>query len=228
MLQLFKHGHKTGGRKPGRGHQPQAHAISLALHVAGEVQLPLNRQRLSGNGHGLRRFRVFAGRQNTQHHGPHHQRRHAFFAPDQARYVALRNMAQLVRQYRCQLIGRAHHAQQAQVHRHVAARQGKRIHAAVAAQQHGKGEVLGQRGRNFAACAGGGHQRLPGGLCIFLQLRVVDGVGVAVQLARNHVAQAALGPGAHLAAVAQRRQANRAGRLLRMDQRRSRYYKYSC
>jgi len=71
---------------------------------------------------------------------------------------------------------------------------------------------LVELGRELAAHAGCGHQRLPDRLHVVDQHRVVDVVGVSVQLPRDLVAQPALGGRRHLAAVAEPRQQLRARR----------------
>jgi hypothetical protein len=85
-----------------------------------KVELVLHHQRLPANGQGLGSIGILAGGQGPQHHGADHQRRLAVLLRDQARYMALRDVAQLVRQHRGQFVARAHHAQQPQVHAQIA------------------------------------------------------------------------------------------------------------
>ena len=132
LLQLFKHSRRATGVKPAAGHDAKANPVGLALHVARKIKLRLRRQRLPASHQRVGRLRVFARRQRAQNHCANHPRRRARLLGDKPRNVPLRDVAHLVAQHRRQLVGAAHNANQAQMHAEVAARQCKRVHAAVA------------------------------------------------------------------------------------------------
>ena len=203
LLQLVKHAHKAQRREPGGCHQPVADAVRLPFHVAREVQLVLHGQGLAAHHQGLRGAGVLARRQGAQHQCPQQQRGLLALLRDQARDMALGHMAEFVRQHRCEFITRRHHPHQAQMHPQVATGQGKRVYRAVPSQQNLPGEALVQLGRQFSARPGRFHQRLPDALHIVCDDRIVDVVGVPVQLADDAVAQSALGAGGEIAAFAQ-------------------------
>jgi len=75
LLQLVEHAHKTLGCEARWLHQPHAHTVGLALHVARKIELVLHGQRLPAHHQRLRGARVLAGRQRAQHHRAQQQRR---------------------------------------------------------------------------------------------------------------------------------------------------------
>ena len=75
LLQLVEHAHKTLGCEARWLHQPHAHTVGLALHVARKIELVLQGQRLAAHHQRLRGARVLAGRQRAQHHRAQQQRR---------------------------------------------------------------------------------------------------------------------------------------------------------
>ena len=120
--------------------------------------------------------------------------------------MALGDVAKFVPEHRRQFVAAADHADQAQMHAQITAGQRKRVHRAVAPEQNLPGKPRIELGRQIAARARCREQRLPDALHILGQDWVVDIVRIAVDLARNAVAQAPLGTAAHVTAVAQRRQ----------------------
>ena len=207
LLQLVEHGDKALRRKTRRRHQPIANAVGLALHVARKIELVLHQQGRPANHQRLRRRRAFAGRQRAQHHGAQHQRRLAPLVAHQAGNMALRYMAQLMRQHRSEFVAATDHAHQPQMHAQITARQRKGVHRAVAPQQHLPSKALVQIGRKLAARTRRRQQRLPQVVDIFIEHRVIDVVRVAVQLADDAVAQAAFIAQRQITAIAQRWQA---------------------
>ena len=206
LLQLLKHADKTLGRKAGLRHHAKANAVGLALHVAREIELALHCGGLPAGNQRVGRLTVgiaLAGRQHTQNHGAHHPGRLRALVRHVAGNVALGHVAQLVAQHRGEFVAVAYHPHQPQVHAKVAPGQGKSVDRAVAPQQQFPGKGVSNLGRHLATRLGGRQQRLPQALHIFHGDRVVQIVGVAVQAARNVVAQAALGGRRHLGAVAQ-------------------------
>jgi hypothetical protein len=164
LLEFVEHGDKTLGRKACAVHQTKAHAVGFALHVARKVELVLHRQRLPAHRQGLRSFGVLARRQHRQNHAAQQQRRLLALLRHQAGDVALRDVAEFVRQHRGQLVTAGSHANQAQVHAQVAPRQSKGIDAAVAAQQYLPGKALVQLGRHLTLRPCRRQQGLPLGL----------------------------------------------------------------
>ena len=205
LLQLVEQGREAGAVETGCGHDAVADPVGLALHVAREVQLVLQRQRLSAHDGGVADVGILclAGRDGAQHHGRQHPGRLPALLRQQARDMALRDMAELVREHRGQLVGAGHGRQQAHVHAEVATRQREGVDRRLAQQQQAPGVALVGIGRQFAARLGRIEQRPPDLLQIIGQQRVVQVVGVAVDRACDLVADAALLAQRHLAAVAQ-------------------------
>ena len=204
-LQLFKHADKTFGRKAGGRAHAKADTVGLALHVAREVELALDGRRLPADDHGVGRVGAiaFGGRQHAQNHGANHPRLLGALLADIARNMALGDVAELMPEHRGQLIAAGNDGHQPQMQPELAARQRKRVHRAVARQQDIPGIELLHVRAQIAAGAGGVQQGLPNALHIAGDDRIVHIVGIAVQAAGNTVAQAALGGGRHLGAVAQ-------------------------
>ena len=111
-------------------------------------------------------------------------------------------MAQLMRQDGGQLIAVGYQPDQPEMHAHVAARQGKRVDAAVAYQHQHPGKALLHVRWQLTPQPGGRLQRRPDRLHVVGQQGVVDVVSVTVDFARNPVAQSALDSQAHLTAIA--------------------------
>ena len=120
--------------------------------------------------------------------------------------MALGNVGEFVRQNRSELILAVHHPQQSQMQAQVPPGQGKRIDARIPTEQDGPCESLVQFGRQLAAGPGCGQKGLPDGQHVLVEDRVLQVVGVAVELARDAVADLALGTGAHVAAITHCRQ----------------------
>ena len=137
--------------------------------------------------------RALAGRQRAQDHGADHPGRLAALLCHQARDMALGHVAEFVRQHRRQFVARGGDVDQAQLQAEPAAGQRERVDDAVLAQQHLPGEAVVELRGEFAARAGGGQQPLPDVLHVLVQDGVVDVVRVAVQLARDPLAEFALG-----------------------------------
>ncbi len=222
LLQLVEQGREAGAVEAGLGHDAVADPVGLARHVAREVELGLHGQRLSADEGGVADVGVLglAGRQHAEQHRGDHPGRLPALLRQQARDMALRDMAELVREHRGQLVGAAHGRQQAQVHAEVAARQREGVDRGVAQQQQAPGIALVGVGRQFATRQRRVEQRPPDLLQVVGQQRVVEVLGVAVDRAGDLVADAALFAQGHLAAVAQAgqgapgRQLGRIGRRL--------------
>ncbi len=148
-------------------------------------------------------MRVGAGGQRAEDHGPDHPGRQALLVRHHACDVALRDVAQLVRQHRGQLLGALRHREQAQVDAQVAAGQGKGVDAALARNHQLPGQALGQLGRHLATLLGGGQQGLPQELQVVDEHGVVEVVRVPVNAAGNAVAKPALGGHGETFAVAE-------------------------
>ena len=207
LLQLVEHGHKALRREPCWRHQPVAHAVGLALHVAREIELILHGQRLATHHHRHGGIGAAAGSQRAQNHRADHQWRLLALLGNEPCNVALRDVAQLMRQHRRQLVTRADHADQAQMHPQIAARQRKGVDRAVPPQQDLPGKALLQLVRQLAARACRIDQVLPDAFHIFLQYRIVDVVRIAVERADDAVTQTPLVTGRRGRAIAQRGQA---------------------
>ncbi|MNV36108.1 hypothetical protein D3C71_1275730 [compost metagenome] len=227
LLELVEHADKALRCKPGGGHQAIANAVRLALHVARKVQLVLHGQRLPPHHQRLRGARILAGRQRAQNHRPQQQGRLLALLGDEARDVALGDVAELVGQHRGQLVAGGNDPDQAKVHAQIAARQRKRVHRAVAPQQDLPREALIQLWRELPTRLGGSHQRAPDTLHIVGNDGVVDVVGVSVKFADDAVTQATLGAGGEVAGVAEGGQ-GRLGTRHWCVQNAVCYKKYSC
>ena len=205
-LQLVKHRDKALRRKAGGLHQREADAIGLALHVAREVELRLRGQRLPAHHQRLPGIGAVPGDDGAQDQRAHHQRRHAFVLRNQARDVALRDVAEFVRQHGCQLVWRIDHRQQPELQAEEAARQRKGIDRAVADQEDFPGEALMHLRRHFAARQRRLDEPIQNALRIFLNGRVLHVAGVAVDLCHDALTELALARQRHLVAIAHRRQ----------------------
>jgi len=120
----------------------------------------------------------------------------------------VRELRQLVRQHRGELVAVERHGDEAEVHADEAAGQREGIHRAVAHEEDFPGkEALGV-GVDVATRARRLHQRLPQRFHVGLQHRVVEPIGVAARLAHDLLAQAPLGAYAEIlrGRLAQRRQ----------------------
>ncbi|MNQ49792.1 hypothetical protein D3C85_637120 [compost metagenome] len=101
--------------------------------------------------------------------------------------MALRHMADLVRQHGRQFRLRLRRQHQGRVHADEAARQGKRVQLGIA---HGKEEIVVIR---FTTHAGARrHERVAEGIQVFEQGRVVEVVAVAADAAHDFLADLAL------------------------------------
>ena len=108
LLQSFKHRRGTAQLKTCIGQNAKAHAVGFALHVAREIELVLGNNRLPTDDGRSSRIRAFGRCQRAQHHRGNQPRRLLALLGDQARDVALRDMAQLMTHHRRQLVGTAH------------------------------------------------------------------------------------------------------------------------
>ena len=133
-----------------------------------------------------------AGGEDGQDGARQTEQRRALRIDHAARNVALRDVAELVRQHRRQLVARGRHRDEPQVDAHPAAGQGKGVDVAVAHQKCVPGELAVHVTVHFTARARSGHQGAPQRNQIFLQDGVVKVVGVAHDLAHDLLAQAAL------------------------------------
>ena len=103
--------------------------------------------------------------------------------------MTLRHVAQLMGQYGRQLIPIGDSAHQTEVQTQIPAGQCKCIDATVLAQQNLPGESPVNVGGQVTPLSRSGQQGLPDALHILHNHGVVDVVGIAVQLARNALAQ---------------------------------------
>ena len=203
LSQFLKHADKARRFETGlRGHAV-ADPVSLTLHVARKIELGLYRHRLTAHHHGLRRLGAAAGGQQAQDHGANHERRLLLLLREHACNVPLGDVAEFVRQYRGQFVLAGDHADESQVHTHVATGQGKRIHAFVAHQDHVPGELLIQLERQFATQLCRLSQPLPHRAHILGQHRVVDDIRVTQDFTHDAVAQPAFFAQGDLTAVPQ-------------------------
>jgi hypothetical protein len=211
-VQPFEHAGHAGRRIARRGQHAEADTVGLAFHVAREVQLALDGRRLAAHDGGVGGVDVVgpAGRQDAQQQRGHGHHRGVLLRRDAACDVPLRDVRQLVRQHRGQLVGGGRQRDQAQVHAHVAAGQRKGVHAAVAHEERLPGEGAVDLAVDVAELARGRHQRVPQRLQVFLQHGVVQEGRVAPAFAHDLVAQAAFGADAQVGRCrfAQRRQAH--------------------
>ncbi len=145
--------------------------------------------------------------QGAQDQRAHQPRRLAALAGDQAGNVALRYVAEFVRQHAGQFLRALGDRQQPQVHPHVTARQGKCVHGLGAVDHQLPGQALIQLRRHIAALARRAEQWPPDRLQVVHQHRIVQVIGVAVDLARDLVTQPALVGDGEFGAIAQTGQA---------------------
>ena len=191
-VELFKHRGHAGWRIAGVCQHAVADAVGFAFDVARKVQLALDGRRLPAHDGGVGGVDVAAaaGREDAEQEGRNRDHRSPLLRRDAARDVALRDVRELVRQHRSQLVASACQRHQPQVHANVAARQRKGVHAAVAHQEGFPGEGLVGFCIDVAARAGGGHQRVPQLLQVFQQHGVVQILRVTPAFAHDLFAQA--------------------------------------
>ena len=187
LVELVEHAGHADGRKTGFAHQREAGSVGFALHVARKIELGLDHRRLATNDRRLRRVGAggAARHQQAQQHRRHAQRAAARVGGHAARDVAPRDVRQLMRQHRGQLVGCGGQRHQPQVNADKSAGQRKGVDRAVAHQEGLVGEQLFGVGADVTARPGCLHQRLPQRLQVVEQLRVVDVVGVAPDLAHD-------------------------------------------
>ena len=193
LLQAAEHAHKATRVITGFGQHAVADAVGLALHVTRIAQLLLQGRGLAADHQGLCPLRTAGCRQRAQDHRADHQRRHAGLVVNRTGNVPLSDVAELVRQHRGQLIVRAHRGNQSQMHAQIAAGQGKGIDGAVTPDHDAPGKALAQLGAHFTAPLSRLYQRVPQTVQVFVEHRVFEVIGVAVELACDAVAQLSLG-----------------------------------
>ena len=215
-LQFFEHRLGAARVVAGLRHHTEADAVGLALHVARKGELALHRVGLAAHQHRVAGVTIAGlhGGEHADHHGRDHERHLLGIARHDACDVALRDVRQLVAEHGRKLVPAADDGDQPEVEPEVTARQRKGVDGAVAAQKDLPGKALVELGRELATHPCCGQQTLPDVLHVFDDDRVVDVVGVAVDLARDLVAESALGTGRHLAAI------SHAGQQLRARNRR--------
>ena len=204
VLQPLEHRCGALRCKTGLRHDAEADAIGFALHVPRKAQLVLHEGCLAPHDHRLPGVRTPApGRsQDAEDHRGEHQRHLPALPVQHARNVTLCDVRQLMAQHRGQFVAAASHGHQPEIQPQIPSRQGKSVDVAVTPEQHRPGKTLVELGRQFAAQARGCQQAQPDVLHILSDHRIVDVVGVAVQLAGNAVPQLALGAGSHFSSVA--------------------------
>ena len=204
-LQLVEHAHKALRVEAGGVHDAKANAVGLALHVARKIELVLN-------GHGLAAHNGRAGNvdvargigcQGAQNHGANDPRGLLPLAGDEARNMPLRDVGQLVRHDRGQLVGCADGGHEAQIHTQIPPGQGKGVDLAVTPHHDLPGKAFFELGGEVAALQGGLYQWLPQGLQVGANGGVVEIERVAENGARDLVANAALFGEGELGAIAQ-------------------------
>ena len=193
LLQLVEHAREALRREPCIPEDGQTDPVRLALHVAREIELVLHRHRLATDHEGVRRIRALAGGQDSKDHGAKHPGRLRVLLGHQAGDMALGDVAEFM----------GHDTDQPQMQSQVTAGQCEGIHGAITAEHDLPGETLVEFGRDLAALARCRQQALPDGIHVFGQHRVVQVVGVPVDLSRDTVAEPTLGAGAEFAAIPQ-------------------------
>jgi hypothetical protein len=195
VVELLEHARHARWRKARLAQHRKADAIGLTLHVAREVELALHRRRLPAQDGGLRGIGAAAlgGRQDAEDQAGQREHALALVGGDTARDVALRDVRQLVRQHRSQLVGRAGEIDQRQMHADITAGQRERVDASIAHQERLERESSIDVGRDVAELARSVHQRLPDRLQILQQHGIVEVVGVAPDLSHDLLANPLLG-----------------------------------
>ena len=140
----------------------------------------MRRHRLPANNCSSSSLRIFAGGQRAQNHRANHPRRLTALLRDQARYMALRDVGQLMAHHSGKFIAIAYKADQPQVHAQIAAWQRKSVDGAVTNQKQLPGKARLKLRRKLAARPSCCHQGLPDSLQIVGQYRIVNIVGIAV------------------------------------------------
>ena len=155
----------------------------------------MRRQSLTAHHGSLANVGVFGsmGRQHAQHHGPHQPGHLLVLLGHHAGDVPLGHVAEFMRQHRGQLVRCGHRGDQPQVDTKVTARQRKRIHGAVSDRHQLPGKTLVQVSGHIAPGLRSSEQGLPDGRQVINQHRVIQKIGVAVNLLRNAVSQLSLG-----------------------------------
>ena len=102
VLQGFKQAHKPLRIKPRLRQHHQALAVRLLLHIPREVELVLDGRRLPTHNQCGTCIGAGGDGGGTQNHGANQPRRLALLGLDDAGNMALRHMAQLVREHRSQ------------------------------------------------------------------------------------------------------------------------------
>ena len=184
------------GAKPARGQHLEADAVGLALHVAREVELALDRAGLAAGDRprctpSALWLRAAASTPSTSAARPTSDWR--LTGRDAARDVALRDVRHLVREHRGELVARRRHRDQAEVDADVAAGQRECVDARIADQERLPGEARSMSAVMLPSERDCGDERLPDRLEVLEQQRVVDVVGVDADLAHDLVAELALG-----------------------------------
>ena len=163
LVEQLEHLRHAGGREAGAGHHREADAVGLALDVAREIELTLRRGGLRADDRGVGRIGAAgaAGRQQPDDHRRQARHRLPLAGRNAARDVALRDVRQLVREHRGELVAIRGDRDQTEVDADVAAGQRERIDLGVAHQERLPGEALVDLGADVAAAPRLGHQRLP-------------------------------------------------------------------
>ena len=143
-FQLLEHAGHARGCVAGIGEHAEADTIGLTLHVARVVQLALHGGGLRADHRRLRGIGVagLAGGQHAQDQPGQAEQRGALRVDDAACDVPLRDVRQLVRQHRGQLVARRGDGDQPEVHADKTAGQCKGVDAAVAHQEDLEGQLL--------------------------------------------------------------------------------------
>jgi hypothetical protein len=168
-----------------------------------KFKLILHRQSLAAGDHRIRRVRALAGGERAEQHRAQDPGPLPVLLRHQAGDMALGDVAELVCKNRRELVLGGGDVDQPQLQAKPGARQRERIDDAVLAQQYPPGETLVDFRSDFAARAGGREQPRPDVQDVFIQHRVVEIVGIAIQVACDLLTQLALGAAGHLAGVTQ-------------------------
>ena len=84
--------------KTGLGRHTKTNTVRFAFHITRKIELVLRPNRLPADDHGVGRVGALAGCQHAQNHGPQQPRCLLALARHHARNVALRHMAEFMRQ----------------------------------------------------------------------------------------------------------------------------------
>ena len=194
-IHALKHFRHADDVEAGAAQHAVAQAVGLALHLAREIQLPLDGRRLPARDGRVRNVGrgAAAGREHAQEDRCQPDHRSAAARCDAARDVPLRDVRQLVRHHRRELVARGGDGNQPEVHADITARQSKCIHAALGEQKGLPRKRTVGIGVDVAAFACGGHQRCPDRLQVVQQHRVVQVGRVAPAFAHDLLADALFG-----------------------------------